>query len=78
VKRAVRRFFSNDFTISKRLLGGLMIVIGAAGFAGILAIDLLDMGRQGGIGPVQRIALGGCAALVVVGLTLLPLGRRPA
>ncbi len=78
MKRAVRRFFSNDFTISKRLLGGLMIVIGAAGFAGILAIDLLDMGRQGGIGPVQRIALGGCAALVVVGLTLLPLGRRPA
>lgn len=76
--RAIRQFFSNDFTISKRLLGALMIALGAAGFAAILAIDLLDVGREGGIGPVQRIALGGCAALIVIGLTLLPLGRRPA
>jgi hypothetical protein len=74
----LRRFLATDFTISKRLLGLLMIMGGALGFIAILAIDALDMGREGGIGPTQRIALGGCVLLVVVGLTLLPLGRQPA
>ncbi len=74
----LRQFLSNDVTVSKRMLGLLMIAVGAAGFAGIIAIDLLDIGREGGIGPAQRIALAGCVALVLVGLTLLPLGRQPA
>jgi hypothetical protein len=74
----LRRFLATHFTISKRLLGLLMITGGALGFIAILAIDALDMGREGGIGPTQRIALGGCVLLVVVGLTLLPLGRQPA
>jgi hypothetical protein len=74
----LRRFLAADFTISKRLLGLFMIVGGALGFVAILAIDALDMGREGGIGPTQRIALGACVLLVVVGVTLLPLGRQPA
>jgi hypothetical protein len=31
-----------------------------------------------GIGPAQRLALGVSAAAALVGLTLLPLGDRPA
>lgn len=73
-----RHFWAHDFTISKRMLGLFMIAVGALGFVVIIGIDLLDLGREGGIGPVQRIALGSCVALIIVGLTLLPLGRQPA
>lgn len=68
----------NDFTLSKRLLGLLLIVAGVAGFVAILAIDVLDAGREGGIGPAQRIALGLMVAMALAGLTLLPLGDQPA
>lgn len=70
--------FSNHFTFTKRLLGLLLLVGGIVGFAGILAIDILDVGREGGIGPAQRIALGGCVGMALVGLTMLPLGDQPA
>jgi hypothetical protein len=52
--------------------------MGILGFVGILAIDVLDVGRQGGIGPAQQIALGGSGLLLLLGLTLLPLGKQPA
>ena len=74
----LRTFFSRDYTLSKRMLGTLLIVLGVVGFIGILAIDVLDVGREGGIGPAQKIALGGSALLLLVGLTLLPLGKQPA
>lgn len=78
ITRWIKNFFSQDYTISKRLLGILLILGGAAGFIGILMIDVLDVGREGGIGPSQRLALGGCVALILLGLTLLPLGNTPA
>lgn len=74
----LRNLFSRDFTISKRLLGILLLLAGIIGFIAIFAIDLLDVGREGGIGPAQRLALGGCVALAVLGLTLIPLGNTPA
>ena len=55
-----------------------MVLGGILGFIGILAIDVLDFGREGGIGPAQRIALGGCIAIVITGLTLLPLRDQDA
>lgn len=70
--------FSNQFTLTKRHLGLLMLIGGIVGFVGIFAIDVLDVGREGGIGPAQRIALGGCVAMALVGLTLIPLGNQPA
>lgn len=68
----------NDFTLSKRQLGLLLIIGGVAGFAAILGIDILDAGREGGIGPAQQIALGLMIVLALVGLTLIPLGKTPA
>jgi hypothetical protein len=65
-------------TLTKRHLGLLLLLIGVGGFAAILSIDLLDVGREGGIGPAQQIALGGMLLLAFIGLTLLPLGKAPA
>lgn len=70
--------FSAHFTLSKRHLGWLLLLGGVVGFIGIFAIDILDVGRQGGIGPAQQIALGGMVLLAFVGLTLIPLGDQPA
>jgi hypothetical protein len=70
--------FSAHFTLTKRHLGWLLLLGGAAGFIGIFAIDILDVGRQGGIGPAQQIALAGMALLALVGLSLIPLGDHPA
>ena len=69
---------TNHFTLTKRHLGLLLLLIGLGGFVAILSIDLLDVGREGGIGPVQQIALGGMLVLAFIGLTLLPLGKSPA
>lgn len=70
--------FSEKFTLTKRLLGLLMLLGGVGGFVAVLAIDVLSPAREGGIGPAQRIALGTCALIAVVGLTLIPLGNDPA
>ncbi len=69
---------SKDFTFSKRQLGLLLLLTGAAGFLGILAIDVLDVGREGGIGPAQQIALGLMVVMVVMGISLIPCGKEPA
>jgi hypothetical protein len=67
-----------DKALTKRQLGLLLVALGSLGFLGILAIDLLDIGREGGIGPAQQIALGLMLAAALVGLSLLPLKDRPA
>lgn len=72
------KFWSRDFSLSKRLLGALLLAGGLSATAAILAIDVLDVGRQGGIGPAQQIALGVALLVALVGLTLLPLGDAPA
>ncbi|MCY3718849.1 MAG: hypothetical protein OXG07_04735 [Anaerolineaceae bacterium] len=64
--------------LSKRQLGLLLVLTGSVGFIGVLAIDLLDAGREGGLGPAQLLALAAMILIVLVGLSLLPLGDRPA
>ncbi len=70
--------FSNHFTLTKRHLGLLLTVGGTLAFVGIIAIDLLDVGREGGIGPAQQLALIVSAALAILGCSLIPLGDAPA
>ncbi len=73
-----RAMHRTDYTLTKRHLGWLLILVGAAGFAAILGVDILDAGREGGIGPAQQIGLGLMVALSLVGMTLVPLGSTPA
>ena len=56
----------------------MLLAAGVAGIVAVLAIDVLDAGREGGIGPTQGLALGGMIVVALVGLTLLPFGDRPA
>lgn len=64
--------------MSKRQLGLLFILLGILLAIALFAADLLGASQFGGIGPMQRLGLLGAIALVILGLTLLPLGDRPA
>lgn len=64
--------------VTKRQLGAMFILLGVGAAAAMFAMDLLGAGQFQGIGPAQRRALLVAALAVVVGLTLLPLGDRPA
>ena len=64
---------TNHFTLTKQLLGVLLLMGGIVGFVAILSVDIFDVGREGGIGPAQRIALGGAVLIAFVGLTLIPI-----
>jgi hypothetical protein len=70
--------FSNYFTFSKRGLGWLLVISGGLGIIAVLGVDVLDIGREGGVGPAQRIAIGLAVVMLIIGLTLIPLGKDPA
>lgn len=72
------KLLSPDFTVSKRQLGVALVLLGVLGFLGILALDLIGGGREGGIGPAQRAALVLMVGIAIFGATLIPLGDRPA
>ncbi len=65
-----RAMFNQPLT--KRQLGIVLLIAGIVGFIGVIAIDIIDVGREGGIGPAQQIALGLMLFLALIGLTLLP------
>ena len=64
--------------ITKRQLGYGLMTIGALVFIGTYLVDWLGVGNFSGIGPYQRLALIGAGLTFFLGLTLLPLGDRPA
>ena len=64
--------------VTKRQLGVLFIGLGVGAAVAMLAVDLLGAGQFQGIGPAQRRALLAAGAAVLLGLSLLPLGNRPA
>jgi len=66
-----------DLIITKRTLGALLIAFGALAFVGIILLDALR-GTLGDFGPAQLLALTGNLGVCLVGLSLLPLGDRPA
>jgi hypothetical protein len=69
---------NKNFTFTKRTLGILCVAIGILGTIAIFAIDIIDVGREGGIGPIQTIGLVLMVGLFVLGITLIPLGDDPA
>lgn len=64
--------------ITKRQLGIIMVFFGFILTLGIFAIEWLDAGNFQGIGPLQRIALVVALAILFLGISLIPLGDRPA
>lgn len=64
--------------MTKRQLGILITAVSLAAIVGLLGIDLLGAGQHQGIGPAQRLALLAAGGGILVGLSLLPLGDRPA
>lgn len=74
----LKHIFSENFTVSKRQLGIALCAIGILAFIGLLLLDLVGGGREGGIGPTQRAAIALSIVLAVFGATLIPLGDKPA
>jgi hypothetical protein len=70
--------FTHDLIITKRWLGFILIALGIIGGAGILLVDRLGVGKDSALGPLQIAALVFGAFTVLVGISLIPLGDRPA
>lgn len=68
---------STEFTFSKRQMGIVLAAIGGLGFIGLLMLDILGGGREGGIGPAQQIALVIMAVVALLGLLLIAGGKKP-
>ncbi len=78
VTHNLKEIFSENFTFTKRQLGFILLSIGGLAFVGILALDFIGGGREGGIGPAQLSALVVMGFVALVGLSLIPLGDDPA
>ena len=74
----LRYLFTDRFTVSKRQLGIVLLLVGVIGFIGIFALDYIGGGREGGIGPAQRAALMLMVVVAIFGASLIPLGDTPA
>jgi hypothetical protein len=64
--------------ITKRMLGIGFIIIGILGVAVMFVRDLTGSAEFEGIGPTQRLAIVGGGVIILIGLSLLPFGNRPA
>lgn len=64
--------------ITKRLLGCLLAAVGFTAVVGLLLIDFVRQTDFQGIGPAQQAGLIVGGVLFLLGLTLIPLGNRPA
>ena len=78
VTHNLKEIFSENFTFTKRQLGFILLSIGGSAFVGILALDFIGGGREGGIGPAQLSALVVMGFVALIGLSLIPLGDDPA
>jgi hypothetical protein len=64
--------------ITKRQLGYGFTAVGLALALGPFLLDLVRASAYGGIGPAQQLALQIGLALLLLGLSLIPLGNKPA
>lgn len=63
--------------VTKKWLGIGLAGLGFVGIIGSFANDLLNMSEYQGIGPSQRMAILAAGLLILVGLSLIPLGNQP-
>jgi hypothetical protein len=64
--------------ITKKQLGIGFILLGIAAIIGTFVVDLLGAGQFQGVGPAQKLALVAAGLVILVGVSLLPLGDKPA
>ncbi|HEY1408183.1 MAG TPA: hypothetical protein VF434_04530 [Promineifilum sp.] len=64
--------------VTKRQLGLIFILLGLGAIATLTVFDFVGAGQFRGFGPAQQRALVAAMLVVLVGLSLLPLGNRPA
>ena len=64
--------------MSKRQLGILFIAVGVLAIVGMFGMDLVGAGQFNGIGPAQQKGMMVSSVVILLGLTLVPLGDRPA
>lgn len=64
--------------MTKKQLGFIFIALGIAVILGMFARDLLAAGAFQGIGPTQKLAMLAAGGVILVGLSLLPFGDKPA
>jgi hypothetical protein len=64
--------------ITKRMVGVTVALLGLAIIVGTLAVDWVGAGKWGRLGPAQQLAIGVGVVVSLVGLSLIPLGDRPA
>ena len=69
---------TGDFHLTKRFLGLIFIGLGLFAILGSFLNDIIGGGRFSGIGPTQRLAILVAGLVILVGLTLVPFGDRPA
>jgi hypothetical protein len=71
-------FLRDDPPLTKRQLGWIITTLGGLAALALLLSDLINPGQFNGLGSAQWLALGGAALVILIGLSLLPLGNRPA
>lgn len=77
IKHGLNIFFSKDFTFTKRQLGVILLI---GGVLVLVAAGVAEVVRDqpGGFGTMQQIAVLIGILSVIIGVTLWPLGDRPA
>jgi hypothetical protein len=64
--------------ITKRMIGITLALFGLVIIGGTLGVDLIEAGKWSGLGPAQQLAIVVGLGVAFVGITLIPLGNRPA
>ena len=64
--------------ITKRMLGIGLVLTGIGVVVGLMLYDLVGLAEYDGVGPLQRNIYIAAAAMFLLGLSLIPLGDKPA
>ena len=64
--------------VTKRWLGIGFLALGALGIFGAFINDIFSLTEYQGIGPAQRFVIAISIIPILVGISLIPLGDKPA